>query len=95
MTNVPQLSFIHSFIVDGEQFYTWRDTLGVKYSDLPGVRKYHDFLVVKTHDGRVVMKVREPSTPSEKPLLYDSGTQIVSERKNARVQTTQRTKTCG
>ena len=43
-------------IVDGEQVYTWRDTLGVRYSDLPGVRKY-DFLVVKTHDGRVVMKV--------------------------------------
>ena len=48
-----------NFHCDSEQVYTWRDTLGVKYSDLPGVRKYHDFLVVKTHDGRVVMKVRE------------------------------------
>jgi hypothetical protein len=37
----------------------WRNTLGEKYSDLPGVRKYHDFLVVKAHDGTVVMKVRE------------------------------------
>ena len=35
----------------------------------------------------------EPSTPSEKPLLCDTGTQVVSERKNARVQITQRTKT--
>ena len=47
------------YIVDGEDVYTWRDTLGAKYSDLPGVRRYRDFLVVKTHDGRVVMKVRE------------------------------------
>ena len=37
----------------------------------------------------------EPSTPSEKPLLCDTGTQVVPERKNARVQTTQRAKTCG
>ena len=48
-----------TFIVNGEDVYTWRDSLGVKYSDLPGVRKYHDFLVVKTHDDSVVMKVRE------------------------------------
>ena len=34
-------------------------SLGEKYTDLPGVRKYHDFLVVKAHDGTVVMKVRE------------------------------------
>ena len=46
-------------LLDGEDVYTWRDTLGIKYSDLPGVRRYHDFLVVKTHDGPVVMKVRE------------------------------------
>ena len=37
----------------------------------------------------------EPSTPSEKPLLCDTGTQVVPERKNACIQTTQRTKTCG
>ena len=42
-----------------EDVYTWRDALGIKYSDLSGVRRYHDFLVVKTNDGRVVMKVRE------------------------------------
>ena len=35
------------------------DTLGGKYSDLPGVSKLHDFLIVKGYDGHVVMKVRE------------------------------------
>ena len=44
------------YIETGERVLTWRSTLGEKYSDLP---KYHDFLVVKAHDGRVVMKVRE------------------------------------
>ena len=37
----------------------------------------------------------EPSTPSEKALLCDAGTQAVPERKNARIQTSQRTKSCG
>ena len=46
-------------IETGEIVLTWWNTLGQKYSDLPGVRKYHDFLVVKAHDGTVVMKVRE------------------------------------
>ena len=46
-----------TMIVDGEHVYTWRDSLRAKYSDLPGVQKYHDFLVVKTCDGRVLMKV--------------------------------------
>ena len=48
-----------TFIEDGQQVLTWRDSLGDKYSDLPGVRKLHDFLVVKAHNGNVVMKVRE------------------------------------
>jgi len=39
--------------------FTWQDKLGQKYSDLPGVWKLNDFLVVKTNDGEVVMKVRE------------------------------------
>ena len=47
------------YIETGERVLTWRNTLGEKYSDLPGVRKYHDFLVVKAHDGTVVMKVHE------------------------------------
>ena len=37
----------------------------------------------------------EASTMSEEPLFCDTGAQVVPERKNARIQTTQRTKTCG
>ena len=39
-----------------EDVLTWRESLGEKYLDLPGVRKLHDFLVVKAHDGNVVIK---------------------------------------
>ena len=46
-------------VEDGDNVLTWRDTLGAKYSDLPGVRKLHDFLTVKGYNGHVVMKVRE------------------------------------
>ena len=48
-----------TYIDNGESVHTWRDHLVQKYSDLPGVRKLHDFLVVKTHDSQVRMKVRE------------------------------------
>ncbi len=48
-----------TFIEDGQHVLTWRDSLGDKYSDLPGVHKLHDFLVVKVHNGNVVMKMRE------------------------------------
>ena len=48
-----------TFIEDGQHVLTWRDSLGDKYSDLPGVCKLHDFLVVRAHNGNVVMKVRE------------------------------------
>ena len=46
-------------IENGGDVFTWRNYLGLKYSDLPGVRKLHDFLVVKTNTGEVVMKVCE------------------------------------
>ena len=46
-------------IEKGDTIHTWRDSITQKYSDLPGVRKYHDFLIVKSHGGGVVMKVRE------------------------------------
>lgn len=46
-------------IEDGENIFTWRESLSLKYSDLPGVRKLHDFLIVQSHTGQVVMKVRE------------------------------------
>lgn len=48
-----------TLVENGENVLTWQDTLGHKYSDLPGVRKLHDFLVTRTHDGLVLMKVRE------------------------------------
>ena len=48
-----------TYIEKGERVYSWRDSLGQKYSDLPGVRKLHDFRIVRAHDGQVVMKVRE------------------------------------
>ena len=46
-------------VEDEQNMLTRRDTLGAKYSDLPGVRKLHDFLVVKRYDGNVVMEVRD------------------------------------
>ena len=48
-----------TIIETGEKVLVWRDILGGKYSDLPGVRKLHDFLMVKAHDGQVIIKVRE------------------------------------
>ena len=48
-----------TFTIEGDGVYAWREVLGAKYSALPGVRKLHDFLIVRTHDHRVVMKVRE------------------------------------
>ena len=48
-------------IEDGVSVLQWRDMLRVKYSNLPGTRKYHDFLIARSHrhDQSVVMKVRE------------------------------------
>ena len=48
-----------TIIENGEKVLAWRESLGEKYSDLPGVRKLHDFLIVRAHNGQVVMKVRE------------------------------------
>lgn len=48
-----------TFIEGGDGVFTWRELLGVKYSNFPGVRKLHDFLIVRSYDGHVVMKVRE------------------------------------
>ena len=48
-----------TYVEKGDQVFTWRECLGDKYSDLPGIKKFHDFLIVKCHDGNVVMKVRD------------------------------------
>ena len=37
----------------------WRDIVTQKYSNLPGIRSYHDFLAVKNPGAEAVMKVRE------------------------------------
>ena len=54
----PCVQPAESIIETGEKVLVWRDLLGVKYSDLSGVRKLHDFLIIKVHDGQMVM-VRE------------------------------------
>ena len=45
-----------TFVEDGENVLTWRENLGKKYSNLPGVRKFHDFHFVRSQAGFVVMK---------------------------------------
>ena len=37
----------------------WRDTITQKYSNLPGIRSYHDFLAVRNPGTGAIMKVRE------------------------------------
>ena len=72
------------YIEKGDMVHTWRDSITQKYSDLPGVRKYHDFLIVKSHDSGVVMKVREncfSGSWSESPLHADAdGTPTITYR---------------
>ena len=48
----------HTTIEDGVSVLQWCETLRNKYSDLPGTRKYHDFLIARSYDQSVVMKVR-------------------------------------
>ena len=49
----------HTTIEDGASVLQWREALRVKYSNLSGTRKYHDFLVARSYDQSVLMKVRE------------------------------------
>ena len=49
----------HTTIEDGAAVMQWRKTLCIKYSDLPGTRKYHDYLIARSYDQSIVMKVRE------------------------------------
>ena len=46
-------------IDDGSAVLQWREATCQKYSDLPGTRKYHDFLVARSVTGVVAMKVKE------------------------------------
>lgn len=48
-----------TFIDNGDTVFTWWDTVVANYSNIPGVRMLHDFLVVKSYNGEVMVKVRE------------------------------------
>jgi hypothetical protein len=50
--------FGSAHIEDGANILPWRASLVKKYSELPGVRKLHDFVIVRSGD-KVVMKVRD------------------------------------
>ena len=50
--------FSTASIEDGTSILSWRSALVNKYSELAGVRKLHDFLIVRVED-KVVMKVRD------------------------------------
>lgn len=38
---------------------TWRENVGEKYTNLPGIRELHDFVTVAVPPNKTVMKVRE------------------------------------
>ena len=38
---------------------TWREKVGEKYTNLPGIRELHDFMCVATSPNGVLMKVRQ------------------------------------
>lgn len=59
------------YIEDGMEVFTWRDALGEKYSNLPDVRKLHNFFIVHPSPGEaVIMKVLEHCyNPQEKPSV--------------------------
>ena len=52
------LQFATTTVENGTHILTWRESLGQKYTELPGVRSLHDFLFFKSADS-VVTKVRE------------------------------------
>ena len=65
--------FSTATVEDGSNIHGWRSALSAKYSDLPGVRKMHDFLIIRS-DNKVVMKVR---TSCHVGNLMDSPLSIV------------------
>ena len=70
--------FSTSCIEDGSHIFDWRSAMAKKYSDLPGVRKMHDFLIVRGINDQVLMKVRtscHSGTPIESPLRVVDSTQ--------------------
>lgn len=61
ITELANVCTLHATtsIDDGVDVLQWREATSLKYSDLPGTRKLHDFLIARSHVGSVVMKVRE------------------------------------
>ena len=63
-------------VEDGSGMFHWRELLHSKYTELPGIRSYHDFLTVKTPSGATVMKIREKcyeGTLTNSPLRIKKG----------------------
>lgn len=63
-------------VEDGSGVFHWRELLHSKYTELPGIRFYHDFLTVKTPSGATVMKIREKcyeGTLTNSPLRIKKG----------------------
>ena len=62
ISELEELCLLHATtrIEDGTLVLKWRDVLGVKYSDLPGTRKLHDFLIALSQidHSTIVRKVR-------------------------------------
>ena len=63
--------YAECYIEDGSKIGAWRDILGEKYSNLPGVRAFHDFLILRpSANDDVIMKVREHCfDPREVPQM--------------------------
>ena len=49
---------VHTYIEDSVLVLQWCEALRIKYSDLPGTRNYHDFLIACSYDESVVIKFR-------------------------------------
>ena len=53
--SVQQFSLV--MIDNGGSVRTWREKMGEKYSNLPGIRDLHDFLTIAVPPNKTVMKV--------------------------------------
>ena len=68
---VEQFSLV--IIDDGRIVRTWREKVGGKYSNLPGIRDLYDFVAIAVPLNKIVMKVREKCYSG---ALCDSPTKV-------------------
>ena len=68
---VEQFSVV--VIDNGRIVRTWREKVGAKYSNLPGIRHLHDFAAIAVPPNKIVMKVREKCYSG---ALRDSPTKV-------------------